>query len=101
MANLEEICSFKKRVRIISFGSHDLAKSINLKISDDEKEILEFRKNIVQKSKKILRPIDTSFLDFKDEEGFKNSCLLAKDLGFGGKACIHPNQIDISNDIFS
>ena len=101
LANLEEICSFKKRVRIISFGSHDLAKSINLKISDDEKEILEFRKNIVQKSKKILRPIDTSFLDFKDEQGFKNSCLLAKDLGFGGKACIHPNQIDISNDIFS
>ena len=101
LANLEEICSFKNRVKVISFGSHDLAKSINLKISHNEKEILEFRKNIVQKSKNILKPIDTSFLDFKNEEGFKNSCLLAKNLGFGGKACIHPNQIDISNDIFS
>ena len=71
MANLEEICSFKKRVRIISFGSHDLAKSINLKISDDEKEILEFRKNIVQKSKKILRPIDTSFWILKMKKVLK------------------------------
>ena len=101
LANLEEICSFNERVSVVSFGSHDLAKSINLKISENEKEILEFRKNIVQKSKNILKLIDTSFLDFKNEEGFKNSCLLAKNLGFGGKACIHPNQIDISNDIFS
>ena len=49
LANLEEICSFSERIQIISFGSHDLAKSINLEISEDEKEILEFRKNIVNK----------------------------------------------------
>ena len=53
LANLEEICSFSERIQIISFGSHDLAKSINLEISEDEKEILEFRKNIVNKSKNI------------------------------------------------
>ena len=57
LANLEEICSFSERIQIISFGSHDLAKSINLKISEDEKEILEFRKNIVNKSKNIQKPI--------------------------------------------
>ena len=54
LANLEEICSFSERIQIISFGSHDLAKSINLKVSEDEKEILEFRKNIVI-NLKILR----------------------------------------------
>ena len=35
--NLQEICSFNKRISVVSFGSHDLAKSINLKVSDDEK----------------------------------------------------------------
>ena len=97
LANLEEICSFSERIQIISFGSHDLAKSINLKISEDEKEILEFRKNIVNKSKNIQKPIDTSYLNFKDLNGFEVSCNIVKKLGFGGKACIHPNQIDISN----
>ena len=29
LANLEEICSFSERIKIISFGSHDLAKSIS------------------------------------------------------------------------
>ena len=101
LANLEEICSFSERIQIISFGSHDLAKSINLKISEDEKEILEFRKNIVNKSKNIQKPIDTSYLNFKDLNGFETSCNLVKKLGFGGKACIHPNQIDISNKLFT
>ena len=100
LANLEEICSFSDRVQIISFGSHDLAKSINLKISEDEKEILEFRKNIVSKSRNIRKPIDTSYLNFKNLNGFEVSCNLVKKLGFGGKACIHPDQIDISNKIF-
>ncbi len=100
LANLEEICSFSERIQIISFGSHDLAKSINLKISEDEKEILEFRRNIVNKSKNIKSPIDTSYLNFKDLNGFEKSCKLVKKLGFGGKACIHPDQVQISNKIF-
>ena len=100
LANLEEICSFSQRIQIISFGSHDLAKSINLEISEDEKEILEFRRNIVNKSKNIKSPIDTSYLNFKDLNGFEKSCNFVKKLGFGGKACIHPDQVQISNKVF-
>ena len=96
--NLQEICNFDERIKIISFGSHDLAKSINLKVSDSENEILGFRKLIAKFSK---NSIDTSYLNFKDIDGFKRSCKIVKDLGFGGKACIHPNQIEISNEIFN
>ena len=97
LKNLKEICEFKERIKVISFGSHDLAKSINLKVSDDEKEILSYRKLMVSHSK---NPIDTSYLNFKDLIGFEKSCNLAKNIGFGGKACIHPGQIEISNKIF-
>ena len=101
IANLQEICSFNKRISVVSFGSHDLAKSINLKVSDDEKELLEFRKNIVKHSSKIKKAIDTSYLNYKNTNGFLQSSKIAKNLGFGGKACIHPNQIEISNKIFT
>jgi|TARA_B100000780_G_scaffold272425_1_gene234663 citrate lyase subunit beta/citryl-CoA lyase len=97
IANLEEINSYKERIKIISFGSHDLAKSINLNVSEDEKEILEYRKAMVKCS---TNPIDTSYLNFKDLVGFEKSTHLAKQLGFGGKACIHPDQIGIANKIF-
>ena len=95
--NLEEICSYKERINTISFGSHDLAKSLNLKVSDSEQEILKYREAMVRYS---VKPIDTSYLNYKDTTGFKRSGDLAKKLGFGGKACIHPDQIEIANEIF-
>ena len=95
--NLENICSYKERINIISFGSHDLAKSLNLKVSDSEQEILKYREAMVRYS---VKPIDTSYLNYKDTTGFKRSSDLAKKLGFGGKACIHPDQIEIANKIF-
>ena len=95
---LEEICNYNERVKVISFGSHDLAKSINLQVSENETEILSYRKSMIKYSK---LPIDTSYLDFKDLIGFEKSCKLVKKMGFGGKACIHPDQIEISNKVFS
>ena len=95
--NLEEICAYKERINTISFGSHDLAKSLNLKVSDSEQEILKYREAMVKYS---VKPIDTSYLNYKDAAGFERSSDLAKKLGFGGKACIHPDQIEIANKIF-
>ena len=95
--NLNSICSYKERINIISFGSHDLTKSLNLRVSDNEQEILIYREAIVKYSRK---PIDTSYLNYKDSTGFEKSSTLAKKLGFGGKACIHPDQIEIANKIF-
>ena len=38
LANLDQICSYKKRVSVISFGYHVLEKSINLKFFYIEKK---------------------------------------------------------------
>ena len=95
--NLEEICGYKERINTISFGSHDLAKSLELKVSNSEQEILIYREAMVKYS---VKPIDTSYLNYNDLIGFEKSSKLAKELGFGGKACIHPNQIEIANKIF-
>ena len=74
-----------------------VASPLTDKAPDDENEILTYRKLIVSHSKD---PIDTSYLNFKDLIGFEKSCNLAKSIGFAGKACIHPGQVDISNKIF-
>ena len=49
----------------------------------------------------LSSPIDTSFIDLEDLEGLKQSSLRARNMGFQGKACIHPKQVDIVNAIFS
>ncbi len=44
---------------------------------------------------------DSAFANFKDEEGFIREAQVARSLGFGGKSCIHPGQIEAANRIFS
>lgn len=43
---------------------------------------------------------DGAFANIGDAEGYRAEAMLARDLGFLGKTCIHPSQIAISNDVF-
>jgi len=48
-----------------------------------------------------LRPIDGPFGDFGDAEGYVVAARRASILGFEGKWCIHPSQIELANEVFS
>ena len=45
--------------------------------------------------------IDGVHMDINDTEGLKADCWLGKEFGFDGKSLIHPNQIDVCNQVFS
>ena len=44
---------------------------------------------------------DTPFTDVNDDEGIEVDALLAKSLGFSGKASISPRHVDVINQVFS
>ena len=48
-----------------------------------------------------LRVLDGPFADHRDEEGLRRSCRIARALGFDGKWCIHPAQLEVVNEVFS
>src|SRR5262245_55733532 len=48
-----------------------------------------------------LRPIDGPYGDFGDSEGYLVAARRASILGFEGKWCIHPSQIELANEVFS
>jgi citrate lyase subunit beta/citryl-CoA lyase len=45
--------------------------------------------------------IDTLFVDFKDDEGLRESCRAARGEGFSGRIAIHPAQVDGINASFT
>ncbi|GBF57966.1 (3S)-malyl-CoA thioesterase [Candidatus Phycosocius bacilliformis] len=45
--------------------------------------------------------MDVPYLNVKDEGGLRAECVRVKALGFDGKACIHPSQVAIVNEVFS
>jgi citrate lyase subunit beta / citryl-CoA lyase len=46
-------------------------------------------------------PIDTRYLQFRDEAGLRAECPLVRELGFGAKAYIHPAQVDVAREAFA
>jgi citrate lyase beta subunit len=48
-----------------------------------------------------LRAMDGPYAAFRDREGFARACGVARVMGFDGKQCIHPAQIDAVNAAFS
>jgi citrate lyase beta subunit len=48
-----------------------------------------------------LRVVDGPVADHRDEGGLRQGCLLARSLGFDGKWCIHPAQVETVNEVFA
>lgn len=99
-ANVRSIAATPS-VCALMFGSIDF--QLDMEMNGGYQELLSFRNEIVLASKlaAIDAPIDGVTVDFKDEALVNQESLAAKNLGFAGKLCIHPNQVDIVNQAFS
>lgn len=88
-------------VRALMFGSIDFQLEMNMQ--GGYYELLSFRNEIVLASKLagINAPVDGVTVDFKDEVLIALETQQAKNLGFAGKLCIHPNQVGIVNNGFN
>jgi (S)-citramalyl-CoA lyase len=84
----------------ILFGGADFSAEIGT--SMDWEPLLYARSKLVTEVKHVGGGLlDVPFLDTKDDDGLRNECQRVKALGFLGKACIHPNQVAIVNEVFS
>ncbi len=92
------------RLYSVAFGAADYTQDLGIDISSDGSELLYARSRlpIACRAAGIQPPIDTPFMtDLKDIAALETDAARARQLGFQGKLCIHPNQIESVNRIFS
>lgn len=97
MLHLKEIAQFT-RVKGLAFGGEDYITDLHGK-HGKSKTIFEFaRAQIVIAARAFNKiAIDTPFLALDDHVGFMNAIENANELGFDGKQCIHPSQLQRLN----
>jgi citrate lyase beta subunit len=97
----ETACS--PRVAVLVLGAADLGAELGLEPRADGLEILYARSKVVVDSAAagIRAPLDVVYLDLYDEDGLEEQARLARSLGFRGKACIHPDQVEVVNRVFA
>jgi citrate lyase subunit beta/citryl-CoA lyase len=113
LVNVDAIAHATGRLTALHFGPGDFAASLRMPYRsigtmDEWDEAYPghrfhyaMQRIVVAARAAGLRAIDGPVADYRDEEGLRESCLLARSLGFDGKWCIHPAQIEVVNEIFS
>ncbi len=91
-----EIASTEKTVVALAIGLEDYTADIGAQRTLKGDESFWARSQVLNGARAAgVQPIDTVFSDVSDMEGLAVSVAEAKGLGFEGKGCIHPRQIDV------
>jgi citrate lyase subunit beta/citryl-CoA lyase len=103
LARIAEIATASARVTRLNFGAGDFSLDTNMTWTAGHEGILWARTQVVVASRAagLEPPLDTVYARLDDAEGFRREAEQALRLGFQGKACIHPSQVVIANDVFS
>ena len=97
---LPDIVGSEVRPVALMFGAADMEADLGAKTGWEP--LLFVRSRIVQVAASAgIVAVDSPFFDIADLEGLKKETTAARDLGFHGKAAIHPKQISVINDVFA
>jgi citrate lyase subunit beta/citryl-CoA lyase len=97
-----EIASASPNVCSLAIGLEDYTADIGTQRTPEGKESFFARSMIINAAKAAgIQAIDTVFSDVTNMEGLKESVIEAKSLGFEGKGCIHPRQIQVVHEAFA
>jgi citrate lyase subunit beta/citryl-CoA lyase len=113
LAQCEAIAAASPRVEALVFGPGDYAASVRMPLAaigmpdrwdadyPGHRWDYPLQRILVAARAAGVRAIDGPYADFRDRDGFRRSCLVARALGYDGKWCIHPDQVPIANEVFS
>ncbi len=105
----EAFCDIKslkidRRVTVANLGILDLLNSLSLpqsilKLNNPTIDYILSKFLIDCKSSEIY-PFSFMYQDYKNIEEFRKWCLKEKEMGYSGKACLGPLQVEVANEVF-
>ena len=97
-----EIAVASKYNCALAIGLEDYTADLGVQRTNEGTESLFARQMLINAAKAAgIQTIDTVFSDVTDMEGLRKSVLEAKQLGFEGKGCIHPRQVQVVHEAFA
>ncbi len=96
-----DVASASPRVSGISIGGQDFAADLGIRRTRDGGELLYARAAIVTAAKAAgVDAFDTVFTNVNDCDGLFADAAAAANMGFSGKAAIHPSQVAVIHRAF-
>ena len=87
----------------LAFGAEDFITDVGGKRTPEGLEVLYARSRVVLAARAAgLQALDLVYVNLRDDEAFKRDAYKGRQLGYSGKMCIVPRQVDIATqqDLF-
>ena len=103
IANARAIAAAGTRVKRMAFGAGDYTLDMNMEwtLAESELEHARAEMAVASRAAGLEAPIDTVWVHINDLEGLASSAKRARQLGFQGKMCIYPPQVELVNRAFT
>jgi citrate lyase subunit beta/citryl-CoA lyase len=103
IAHVASLSSGSSRIDALCFGHADFSRDMGLASPDPGTGVLLHARCALAIAARAgsVAPVDTVFLDVRDEDGFRKDAALGLAIGFEGKLCIHPSQVALANEVYT
>jgi len=101
VVNAVDICTRSTRACAVYFGGEDYTTDLGGRRSREGLEFLYARSLIAMAARLAgIGAIDTATLEIREPELFRADAIAARNLGYHGRVCVHPDQVPIAHEEF-
>jgi citrate lyase subunit beta / citryl-CoA lyase len=102
VANVETLTAQKpQHLHALAFGAEDFITDMGGRRTNDGLEVLYARSRVVLAARLGgLQALDQVFTGIRNDEAFRRDAEFGRQLGYDGKMCITPRQVELANDVF-
>ena len=101
VANAAALCRADPSLAAVYFGAEDLASELGARRTPSSVEVMYSRSQVLLHAKAArIVAIDQAVVEIRDDQHFENDANVGRDMGYDGKICLLPRQLDVANRVF-
>lgn len=101
VANAAALCAAHPAVAAVYFGAEDLASELGARRTASSAEVLYARSHVLLHAKAArIIALDQAVVEIRDDAHFEKDAVTGRDLGYDGKICLLPRQLEVANRVF-
>jgi citrate lyase subunit beta/citryl-CoA lyase len=100
VANAAVLCA-DPGLAAVYFGAEDLASELGARRTKESFEVLYARSQVLLHAKAAhIVAIDQAVVEIRDDSHFETDAVSGRNLGYDGKICLLPRQLEVANRVF-
>jgi citrate lyase subunit beta/citryl-CoA lyase len=101
VANAAALCRAHPQLAAVYFGAEDLASELGARRTKESMEVLYARSQVLLHAKAArIVAIDQAVVEIRDDNHFEQDAQPGCSMGYDGKICLLPRQLDVANRVF-